>query len=160
MKLVHLVAPLDSLDAVVRVANGAATVFSCADADTILATGALHGRLQRGIGVWLDLCDDYSAQMAARDVATLSWIVKLDQVVVAAPTLVLERAEVVRALLSDDEVTFRNKAANLVGAYNRPAPPSRVTVWSYDGTALRRGDEVLHPGDVESREWGVETTFS
>ena len=159
MTLVHLVAPLESLDDVARAAHGA-TVFSCANADTIVATGALHGRLPGAIGVWLELSDDYSAQMVARDVATLSWIVEFDHVVVAAPTLVLERAEVVRALLSDDEVTFSNEAATVRGAYNRPSPPSPVTVWSYDGQSLRNGDEVLRAREVSTFEWGVATTFA
>ena len=160
MTLIRLAAALDQLDDVVRVANSEATVFACSDADTIVAAGALHGRLRRPIGVWLELSDDYSAQMAARDVATLSWIVDLDCVVLAAPTLAPERADVVVALLSEDEVTFTNEAATLRKAYNRPAPPAPVSVWNYDGETLRHRDEVLRERDVATTGWGVTTTFA
>jgi len=51
-------------------------VVSVLDADTIITLGSLHDRLTSPIGVWLELSEDYSAQMAARDVATLSWLVR------------------------------------------------------------------------------------
>jgi hypothetical protein len=70
-----------------------------------------------------------------------------------------EHADVVRALLTNDEVNFTNAVVSLVGAYNRPAPPSPLTVWSYDGQRLVSGDQVLSPGRVESDDVGELTYF-
>jgi hypothetical protein len=108
-------------------------VIAVRDADTIIAVASLHDRVTRPLGVWLELSEDYSAQLAARDVATLSWLVPLDTVVVSSPNAE-SHAQVVEALLTNDEVNFTNGVATLVGAYNRPAPPSPVAVWSWDGT--------------------------
>ena len=80
--------------------------------------------MTRPLGVWLVLSEDYSAQIAARDVATLSWLIALDTVVVSARVDRSPAREVLEALLTNDEVNLTNDVATLVGAYNRPAPPS------------------------------------
>ena len=85
----------------------------------------------------------FSAPLAARDVATLSWLVQLDRVVVAAADNASAHADVVRALLTNDEVNFANDVATLRGAYNRPAPPRPLEVWHYDASTLRHEDVVL-----------------
>jgi hypothetical protein len=64
---------------------------------------------------------------------------------------------VVSALLTNDEVNFVNGVASLRGAYNRPAPPSPLTVWSYDGEVLRSADRVL---DEHASSWSVAGTLS
>ena len=143
MSLFRLDVSLEILDRIVDAANVHNAVISVRDADTIIAVGAHHDRVTRPLGVWLELSEDYSAQMAARDVATLSWLVPLDTVVVSSPNAPAS-AQVLEALLTNDEVNFTNGEATLVGAYNRPAPPNPVTVWSWDGTQLRHGEEVLH----------------
>jgi hypothetical protein len=56
-------------------------------------------------------------------------------------------------------VNFTNGVATIVGAYNRPAPPAPVTVWSWDGTMLRHGDEILREASSESSDAGDATTF-
>ncbi len=132
----------EMLDRIVDAANVNDAVISVRDADTIVAVGAHHDRVTRPFGVWLEITEDYSAQMAARDVATLSWLVPLETVVVSSANAPAS-ARVLEALLTNDEVNFTNEEAHLVGAYNRPAPPTPVAVWSWDGTHLRRGDEVL-----------------
>jgi hypothetical protein len=158
MALVRLDVRFEDLDALARYANGHHVVVSLNDADAIVALGTLHGRVTGAIGVWLEISEDYSAQMAARDVKTLSWLVSLDTVVVSG--LHAEAiAQVLEALLTDDEVNFTNAAATIVGAYNRPAPPSPVAVWSWDGTLLRRGDEVLREETSASNEFGAVTTY-
>ncbi len=157
MALVRLDVPFDSLDAIIEVADTLHVVVSVRDADTIVALGSLQGRLTQPIGVWLELSEDYSAQMAARDVATLSWLIPLDTVVVSELST-RPNAQVVDALLTNDEVNFTNSAATLVGAYNRPAPPSPVAVWSF-GTHLRRGHEVLRQVSSESSDAGELTTY-
>jgi hypothetical protein len=160
MEMVRLAAPLDHLADVVAQARTGHLVFCCTDADTVIAVASLEGQLDTSIGVWLDVDDDYPAQMAARDVATLSWLVDLDAVVVAGATLAVERAEVVRALLDDGPVYLANAAATLVGAYNRPAPPRPVTVWSFDGLELRCGDHILVAQSVVTVPVGELTTFA
>jgi len=84
MALVRLDVRFEDLDALVALAQDQHVVVSVLDADTIITLGSLHDRLTSPIGVWLELSEDYSAQMAARDVATLSWLVPLDTVVVSS----------------------------------------------------------------------------
>ena len=81
MTLVRLDVKFDSLDVLVDEVNSRRLIVSITDADSIIALGSPHDRLTGPLGVWLELSDDYSAQMAARDVATLSWLVSLDTVV-------------------------------------------------------------------------------
>ncbi len=158
MALVRLDVRFDALDAFVHEANERHVVISVSDADTIVTVGSLHDRLTNPLGVWLELSEDYSAQMAGRDVATLSWLVPLDTVVVSDASAE-GSAQVVEALLTNDEVNFTNGVATLVGAYNRPAPPAPIAVWSWDGVLLRHGDEVLRAASSESRRVFDETTF-
>src|SRR6202142_3987445 len=110
MALVRLDVRFDALDALVARANARHVVVSVRDADSIITLGSLHDRLTEPLGVWLELSADYSAQMAARDVATLSWLVPLDCVVVSS-TSATASAQVLEALLSDDEVNFTNGVA-------------------------------------------------
>jgi hypothetical protein len=158
MTLVRLDVRFDALDALVEEANRRHVVVAVIDADTIAAVGSLHDRLTKPVGVWLELSEDYSAQMAGRDVATLSWLVPLDTVVVSAAAAE-GSAQVLDALLTDDEVNFANGVATLVAAYNRPAPPSPVAVWSWDGALLRHGDEVLREASSASGPAFDETTY-
>jgi hypothetical protein len=158
MALVRLDVRFDDLDALVDYANAHHVVVSMTDADTIIALGSLRDRLTAPIGVWLEIAENYSAQMAARDVTTLSWLVSLDTVVVSA-TNAESSAQVLDVLMTNDEVNFTNGEATLVGAYNRPAPPAPVAVWSWDGTDVRHGDEVLREAWSETTELGIVTTY-
>jgi hypothetical protein len=158
MTLVRLDVRFDVLDALVDELKARHLIVSISDADPIVALGSLHDRVTNPLGVWLELSDDYSAQMAARDVATLSWLVPLDTVIVSS-TNAESNAQVVEALLTDDEVNFSNDVATIVGAYNRSAPPRPITVWSWDGTVLRHGNEVLRMVSSESSELGVTTRY-
>jgi len=158
MALVRLDVRFEDLGALADVANASHVVVSVIDADSIVALSSLHDALKSPIGVWLEVSEDYSAQMAARDVKTLSWLVTLDTVVVSGPHADAS-ARVLRALLTNDEVNFTNSVATIVGAYNRPAPPRPVTVWSVDGAVLRQGDEVLEETSKETTEVGEATTY-
>jgi hypothetical protein len=160
MELVRLATPFARLADVARLAQSQRLVYSCTDANTVICAASLRTDLQGPLGVWLDLSEDYSAQVAARDVATLSWIIELSDVVVAAATLAEQRAQVVRALLTNDEVNFGNDVATLAGAYNRPAPPRPINVWSWDGGVLRCGDEVLSRVATATLDAGQLTTFA
>jgi hypothetical protein len=121
--------------------QSADVLISGNDADTVIVAGSLKDRWAKPIGVWLEVSPGYPAQLAARDVATLSWLIELDHVVVSAGQLAEAHADVVRALLTNDEVNFTNEVVSLVKAYNRPAPPRPLKVWSFDGSTLR------HEGD-------------
>ena len=158
MTLVRLDVRFDVLDTLADEINARHLIVSITDADPIVALGSLHDRVTNPLGVWLDLSDDYSAQMAARDVATLSWLVPLDTVVVSAPRAE-SSSQVVEALLTNDEVNFSNDVATIVGAYNRPAPPKPITVWSWDGTHLRHRNETLRIVSSESSDLGLTTRF-
>jgi hypothetical protein len=156
MTLTRLVVNFDTLDKNAEAANFHHAVVSVTDVDTVIALGAMHGRMVGPLGVWLETSEAYPAQMAARDVATLSWLVPLDIVVVSSSSAIAH-AQVLEALLTNDEVNFTNGAATLVGAYNRPAPPAPIAVWSWDGSTLRHGDEVLREDSSESNA-GMDVT--
>jgi hypothetical protein len=159
MALVRLDVRFESLDALANYANDNHVVVSIIDADTIVALGSMHDDLASPIGVWLEVSENYSPQLAARDVATLSWIVPLDTVVVSGDSPEAS-AQVLEALLTNDEVNFTNAVATLSGAYNRPAPPNPIAVWSFDGSQLRHGDRVLREATSESNQLGSATTYS
>jgi hypothetical protein len=158
MALVRLDVRFDELDALAIYANAHHVVVSIIDADTIVSLGSLHDRLRAPIGVWLQLSEDYSAPLAARDVKTLSWLVPLETVVVSGPNAA-SSAQILEALLSDNEVNFTNGIATLVAAYNRPAPPKPVAVWSLDGAVLRRGDTILREASSQTTDLGDVTTY-
>jgi hypothetical protein len=138
MELTRLSAPLAQLGDVASLvsANANLIVLECSDADTVMAAATLCGALDRPIGVWLDVSDGYTAALCARDVATLSWLIDLEHVVVSASEKATSHADVVTALLTNDEVNFSNDVAVIAHAYNRPAPPKPITVWSFDGTSV------------------------
>jgi hypothetical protein len=159
MTLVRLDVRFDDLGALAAYGNAHHVIVSVIDADTIVALSSLHDELKAPIGVWLELSADYPAQMAARDVKTLSWLATLDTVVVSGPNAEAG-AQVLEALLTNDEVNFANGVATIVGAYNRPAPPSPIAVWSWDGTNLRHGGRVLQLASSVMTELGDATTYA
>jgi hypothetical protein len=81
-------------------------------------------------------------------------------VVISAASSAPSHADVVTALLTDDEVNFANDVATLRGAYNRPAPPRPVAVWSFDGTTIRRDDEALIEQTRVTTDVGEMTSFA
>ncbi|MDE3065553.1 MAG: hypothetical protein KGJ36_07775 [Acidobacteriota bacterium] len=157
MELRRLVAPLAARDAVPALAAGSPMVLACPDGSAVMVAASLRERLGSPLGVWLSVSASYPAALAARDVATLSHLIDLEHVVVDGENASASAAAV-RALLSDEPVDFANEAATLRGAYNRPAPPRPVRVWSVDGDALvgdgirlrARGRAASGAGEVTS----------
>jgi len=147
MTLTHRTFSLADLSEAPRVLNAGNTLFSCSDADSVMCLSSLREQLDSSVGIWLEVGEGYPAALCARDLATLSWLVDLREVVIAGDDADAQ-AEVVRAMLSDEEITFSNKVANIVRAYNRPSPPNPIRVWSYEDGALRSGDEVLTPDSL------------
>ena len=140
-------------------APSVAVTLSCTDATTVEVAAALRGAPSEPRGVWIEMTPDYPAALVARDVATLSWLIALDHVVVASSWAPAAQAEVVRALLGDDEVNLTNEVATLRGAYNRPAPPRLVTVWWFDG-ALHDGATTLVERARTRDDLGEWTTYA
>jgi len=159
MELVRLVAPLAKRSGVARATRERPVLFRCSDADTVITTASLARELSAPIGVWLFIHEGYRAQLAARDVATLSSLVRLGHVVVEAEEYADAHADVLRALLTNEEVNFANDVAVLSGAYNRPAPPTPITVWSSRGDSLVSEGVVLTQRRVESTDEGDFTYF-
>lgn len=159
MELVRLVAPVASRGEVASRANQAPVVFRCADADTVLVAASLADKLTAPLGVWLVVTSDYPAQLAARDLATLAALTWLEHAVIESHRDPVANAEVVRALLSDEPVTFANDVARLAGAFNRPAPPRPIRVWAFDEGTLVDG-EVLRPRRDEAAPYGELTYFA
>jgi len=162
MPRTRLDAPLDDLEALVGAIGetaGAVTV-RCEDGDTVMMAAALHGRLSRPVGVWLEVSADYRASLAARDVATLAWVIELDHVVISADNDAASHAEVVAALLTNDEVNFTNDVAVIAHAYNRPAPPAPLDVWHFDGAALSCGEEVVRESSRVTSRGVTATTYA
>jgi hypothetical protein len=154
MRLVRVVASRAS-SSVVAEFTDATPVFRCNDADSAIVLGSWSDALTREVGVWLRVTDGYRAQIVARDVRTLSVLMNLRHVVIEAADRSNEHADVVRVLLSGEEVNFANSVATLTHAFSRPAPPRPLTVWSYQSTELTSPEgtlrEVPHdaPGDAE-----------
>lgn len=160
MALARLLAPLANFDEVAGYVADHDVAVGCTDADTVIAVTSLRGRASRALGLWLVLSEDYPPQLAARDVATLSSLVPVSQVVIERGIDAPAHADVVRALLTNDEVTIVNDVASIRGAYNRPAPPTLIDVWSFDGSALRLGETVLSMTSNESLSFGERTDFA
>ena len=144
MPLTHRKFSLTELHDAPGALNVGNILFSCSDADSVMCLASLRGDLSSSVGIWLEVGNDYPAALCARDVATLSWLVDLREVVISGDDADAQ-AEVVRAMLSDEEITFSNKVANIVGAYNRPPPPNPIRVWSYENGSLHCGTDVLSP---------------
>jgi hypothetical protein len=161
MELHRLDVALARRDRVAGVVAGVAgaVVLSCRDASSVMVAASLRDQLTRSLGVWVDVGDDYGAALAARDVATLSWLIDLDHVVVAGDDA-RGQADVVRALLTNDEVNFANSAGTLRGAYNRPAPPRPVRVWALEGRAVVVGATRLEPDEPSETPAGELTVYS
>jgi hypothetical protein len=134
-------------------------IVRCRDADTVLAVASWRASIDRDIGVWLVIDDDYPAQLAARDLKTLAAIVPLTRVVIEAASMVDQHADVVAAMLTNDEVNLSNEVVELRGAYNRPAPPRRIDVWRYRDGDLAAGDRTLRVSRSEALEWAELTYF-
>jgi hypothetical protein len=156
MELVRLDFPFEQRSSAAWLTHELTILLHCSSADTVMVAASLAEDLAE-CGIWLDVSGDYSAQIAARDVKTLATMIALRHVVIESPTA-LEHAEVVRALLSDAPVNFSNEVATLRGAYNRPAPPSPLTVWSYEGR-LRSGETTLIATSTEATGVGELTFF-
>lgn len=122
--------------------------------DATMVIAALGSASPVELGLWLRVDEQRPAALAARDLATLSHLVHFGVVVIAAQVDCRAQADVVRALLSADEVNFSNEVTTLRGAYNRPAPAWPLEVVSSDGVTIFRGDErwVLRARDA--RPWG------
>jgi hypothetical protein len=159
MELVRLIAPLAKRNDVARLATDHTVLFQCSDANTVLVSASLSSSLGRPFGVWLKVSDEYPAQLAARDIATLATLVPLGHVVIEASMLLEEHVDVVRALLTNDEVNFSNDVATLSGAYNRPAPSPPLVVWSSDTKCLFNGSDILTPRRVDTNDVGKFTYF-
>jgi hypothetical protein len=157
MELVRLDFPFEHRSSAAWLTHELPFLLHCVNAETVMVAASLAGDLDE-CGIWLNVSSGYSAQIAARDVATLATIVPLRHVVIESSTP-REHAEVVRALLSDAPVTFSNSVATLREAYNRPAPALPITVWSYDGT-LRSENETLAATHTETTGVGELTFFS
>jgi hypothetical protein len=118
-------------------------VVRVSDADVVVALAGACDGWSGSWGVWLRAHEGYGAGMIARDVKTLSTLLQLDHVVIDAAADAAAHAEVVAALLSDDEVTLHNDVARITHAFNRPAPVRPVHVWHVDDGVLSDGVRVL-----------------
>jgi hypothetical protein len=123
-------------------------VIRVIDADTVTVLAGVSTEWAGSWGVWLRASEDYPAALIARDVKTLAVLMEIDHVVIEAANEARAHADVVTAMLSDDEVTLANSVANITAAYNRPAPPRPVCVWSVEGDTLVHKERVLRRGEV------------
>jgi len=123
-------------------------VIRVSDGDTVTVLAGVCADWSGSWGVWLEASAHYSAGLIARDVKTLARLLEIDHVVIDAVAHADQHADVVAALLSDEPVTLHNDVANITNAYNRPAPPRPITVWSVEGDDLRHGEMTLRRSDV------------
>jgi hypothetical protein len=158
MRLVRVVVPRTSSIELSEIGDHSLPLFQCSDGDTAIVLASWRDRLTGHVGVWLEVDPGYSAQIAARDVRTLSVLTDLRHVVISAPGRASDHADVVRALLTGEEVNFSNSVAVLRHAFSRPAPPQPITIWSYEDEQLASGGVTLRvvQRDVTS---GAELTY-
>ncbi|HUY42798.1 MAG TPA: hypothetical protein VMU98_03425 [Acidimicrobiales bacterium] len=129
------------------------------DADATMVLASLREPLGLGVGLWLRVDEHHPAALVARDVATLSRLRALSRVVIEASDA-RSQAEVVRALLSPDEVNFANEVATLRGAYNRPAPPAPLEVGYCEGARVTLNGQTLGEASRETFAWGEIVTYA
>ena len=126
-------------------------VIRVSDADSVTILAGVCAGWEGSWGVWLVASEEYPAALIARDVKTLSTLTQLEHVVIGAASHARAHADVVRALLSAEEVNLANAVATITAAYNRPAPPRDIQVWSASsaGRTLERDGHILQ--ERESR---------
>jgi hypothetical protein len=134
-------------------------LFSCSNADAAIVLASLRDRLSREVGVWLKVSQGYPAQIATRDVRTLSVLMDLRHVVIDAPDRANEHAEIVRALLGGDEVNLSNSLVTLTHVVSRPVPPRPITVWVFEADQLSGRDGTLRAGATRHRAASELTYF-
>jgi len=161
MELVHLATMLDDAHRVPAFVGdqNAPVVLSCEDANTIIVAAALEAAWRTPLGVWLEVGDGYPASLAARDVATLSWLVALEHVVVHGGRA-RAHAQILEALLTNERVSITNEVASIRDAYNRPAPPRPVRVWYAEAESLFARDEELRALGTRNTPAGAATTYA
>lgn len=142
-----------------RLARSNHVVIRCRDVDTVLAVASWRTTIEDDVGVWLIIDEGYPAQLAARDVKTLAAIVPLTRVVIEAASMVDQHADVVVAMLTNDEVNLSNEVVELRGAYNRPAPPRPIEVWRYRDGGVTLAERTLDVARSETLEWAELTYF-
>ena len=130
--------------------SGGPVVASVLDGDVVVALGS-RDRSLGPLGPWLVVGEDYPASMAARDIATLSWIGDFDHVVIDGERA-SEQAAVARAMLTDDEINLATDVLTVRGAYNRPAPSRPITVWYAVDGHLGDGSTLLYGAPVEAAD--------
>jgi hypothetical protein len=159
MRLVRVVVPRTSSIDLCEIGDHSIPLFQCSDGDTAIVLASWRDRLMGQVGTWLEVGPGYSAQIAARDVRTLSVLADLRHVVISAPDRARDHADVVRALLTGEEVNLSNDVATLRHAFSRPAPPQPVTVWSYQDEQLVSPGVTLRVGQRDVTNGAVLTYF-
>jgi len=96
-------------------------------------------------GLWLDVTEGYGAAIAGRDIATLSLLGALANVVISSGDQGSAVCELIAAMFSGEAITFANEAGTLVNAFNRPSPVAPPTLWWLEG-----GSVVTRSGDTRS----------
>lgn len=129
--MVHFHVTVEEFEELPAVVSGddAILVITVRDASTITFLAAMADRLYAHVAPGLVCDENYPPQLMARDIATLSQIMEIHHVVLEGESAV-EDAAVIRALLVDEEVDFANARATVRGAFNRPAPPHPITIWT------------------------------
>ncbi|MDE3044619.1 MAG: hypothetical protein KGJ10_07310 [Acidobacteriota bacterium] len=142
MALRRLVASLDARDDVAPVLR-AGDLLQIRHGDAAMVAAAWAETWVPGVGLWMLVDDEHPASLVARDVATLSYLVDLGPLVIEASRRATAHAQIVRALLTNDEVNFANDVATLVAAYNRPAPRVALRVGSCERDVVTLDAERL-----------------
>jgi hypothetical protein len=143
MRVVRVAASRASRGALAQLGDSATPVFHCTDGDTAIVLASWSEQVTREVGVWLRVTNGYRAQFAARDIRTLAVLTNLRHVVIEAVERADEHADVVRVLLTGEEVNFSNSVATLSHAFSRPTPPRPLTVWSYEKKQLTSPERTL-----------------
>jgi len=153
-------APLSHVEAYAEFAQRNVSVYDCTNYSVFEALASLSGKTSAPMGLFVELSDFYGGNLVARDIASVSQVVHIDNVVIAAPRFAKSHAQAIRRLLTGEIVRIRNRAVQLDGAFCRPAPPRAIKVWVLEGEELTSGK--LHYERQEGNEGFIENvvTFS
>ena len=97
--------------------------------DAIVGASLVLSSGQSIDGLWLEVTEGYGAPMAGRDIATLSLLGSLANVVVSAGDHGMAACELIAAMFSDDATTLSNETGKPVNSFNWPSPMVTPDFW-------------------------------
>lgn len=120
--------------------------------DPVVGASLILARGQSVDGLWLEVTEGYTAPMAGRDIATLSQLGPLANVVIVAGRLGRPACDLIATMFSGESISFDNEAGVLTNAFNRPAPAVVPVLWWLDGDSTAVNGLARRPLNLPERD--------